>query len=483
MSASRPDKIWLSQLQQPLAAQIKQPGLEVVADIGFTRVCTDSRTLQAGDLFVALRGPNFDGHDYLARARQGGAVAAIVSRFDESLDLPQLLVSDTLLGLGQLAAWWRQQHAIPIVAVTGSNGKTTVKEMLASILRQHHQVQVTQGNLNNDIGVPLTLLGLNAGHEFAVVEMGASKAGDIDYLTHLTRPNVALITNVAPAHLEGFGDIAGVARAKGEIFNGLGADGTAVLNADEARVGIWRVMTAGRPVISFGLRNMVDVTAVALSGEAQPGCSFKLCTPVGQADIKLALVGRHNVMNALAASSAALALEIPLADIKAGLESMRPVNGRLAPAPGIFGVRLINDTYNANPGSIRAALDVLVACEGETALVLGDMGELGNAAAALHEQVGRQARTSGVKRLYTVGDFAGLAAGTFGLGGQHFMDQTALITALKSDLAACEANGPCTVLVKGSRSMHMERVVEALAINGEAPGAGQDSVKQARVEA
>jgi len=483
MGIVRPGRIQLSRLLEPLAAQIRHPGHESFADVSFSHVCTDTRALKAGDFFVALSGPNFDGHDYLAQAQRDGAVAAMVSRVNDDLAFPQLLVDDTLLALGQLAAWWRQQHGIPVVAVTGSNGKTTVKEMLASILRQQHRVLVTQGNLNNDIGVPLTLLGMNAGHEYAVVEMGASKAGDIDYLTHLAQPDVALITNVAPAHLEGFGDIAGVARAKGEIFSGLGVDGVAVLNADEARVGIWRVMTAGRRVISFGLRNEVDVTAVALNGEAQTGCSFKLCTPIGQVDVALALVGRHNVMNALAASSAAMALEIPLSDIKVGLESMRPVNGRLAPALGIFGVRLINDTYNANPGSIRAALDVLVACTGETVLVLGDMGELGNAAAALHEQVGRQARTSGIKRLYTVGDFAGLAAGTFGVNGHHFSDQAALIVALKNDLADCQLKGSCTVLVKGSRSMHMERVVEALAINGEAPGAGQDSVKQARVEA
>ena len=291
-----------------------------------------------------------------------------------------------------------------------------------------------------------------------------------------------MITNVAPAHLEGFGDIAGVARAKGEIFNGLGPNGTAVLNADEVRVGIWRVMTADKRSISFGLRNEADVTAVGLAPGAPLGCVFKLCTPAGQIDISLALVGRHNVMNALAAASAALALAIPLTDIKDGLEAMRPVNGRLAPALGIHGVRLINDTYNANPGSIRAALNVLVSCPGETILVLGDMAELGNSAAALHEQVGRQARISGVKRLFTVGEYAGLAAGTFGSGGQHFPDQQSLISALRKHLARCEGAGSCTVLVKGSRSMHMERVVEALATNGEAPGAGQDSVKQARAE-
>jgi len=476
---TRPTTIRLSDLQQPLAGRLQQSGQ---SHVSFSRVCTDSRVLQSGDLFVALHGPNFDGHDFLDQAQQKGAAAALVSRFDERLQLPQLLVADTLLALGQLASWWRQLHAIPVVAVTGSNGKTTVKEMLASILRQRHSVLVTQGNLNNDIGVPLTLLGLNAGHEYAVIEMGASKAGDIDYLTRLALPDVALITNVAPAHLEGFGDIAGVARAKGEIFNGLGPDGTAVLNADEVRVGIWRVMTADKHTISFGLRNEADVTAVGLAAEAPLGCSFKLCTPAGQVDISLVLVGRHNVMNALAAASAALALNIPVTDIKGGLESMRPVNGRLAPAPGIFGSRLINDTYNANPGSICAALNVLVSCPGETVLVLGDMAELGNSAAALHEQVGRQARIRGVKRLYTVGEYAGLAAGTFGSGGQHFPDQQSLIAALQQDLAHCEGAGSCTILVKGSRSMHMERVVEALTTNGEAPGAGQDSVKQARVE-
>ena len=255
MTMPRPVAIQLSQLQQPLAAHIRQAGQDDFSDASFSSVCTDSRTLQAGDLFVALSGPHYDGHDFLAEVQQRGAVAVMVNRFDENLKLPQVLVTDTVLALGQLATWWRQQHAIPVVAVTGSNGKTTVKEMLASILRQHHSVLVTQGNLNNHIGVPLTLLSMNAGHEYAVIEMGASKTGDIDYLTRLAQPDVALITNVAPAHLDGFGDIAGVARAKGEIFNGLAEDGTAVLNADEVRVGIWRVMTAGYRTISFGLRN------------------------------------------------------------------------------------------------------------------------------------------------------------------------------------------------------------------------------------
>jgi len=470
----------VAQVQDVLGAELR-----AVADSGhsFSAVSTDSRTLQRGDLFVALQGPRFDGHDYLARAEQAGAVAAIVSRFDDHISLPQLRVDDTLLALGRLAGWWRQQHGLPVVAITGSNGKTTVKELLASILRQQHPVLVTRGNLNNAIGVPLTLLGLTPEHRYAVIEMGASAAGDIDYLTHIVRPDVALITNVAPAHLEGFGDIAGVARAKGEIFSGLSTDGVAVLNADESRVGIWRVMTAEHRIVSFAMRNPADVMATPVEGNGSPGCTFELRTPVGKVTIQLALVGRHNVMNALAAAAAALALDIPLQDIRVGLETVRPVDGRLAAVSGVYGVRLINDTYNANPGSLRAALDVLTVCPGKKILVLGDMGELGNAAAALHEQVGRQARVSGIDCLYTVGEFAGLAAGTFGQGGHHFANQKCLIEGLLADLAADPEVSSCTVLVKGSRMMEMERVVEALSLNGMAPGAGQDSVKQAPVEA
>ena len=480
MAANRPAAMTVTQVQGVIGAE-----LHGSADgaRSFSAVSTDTRTLQRGDLFVALQGPNFDGHHFLAQAEQAGAVAAIVSRFDDAVPLPQLRVDDTLVALGELAAWWRQQHGLPVAAITGSNGKTTVKELLASILRQHHPVLVTRGNLNNAIGVPLTLLGLTPEHQYAVIEMGASGAGDIDYLTHMVRPDVALITNVAQAHLEGFGDIAGVARAKGEIFSGLSADGVAVLNADESRVGIWRVMTGGHRIVSFALRNPADVTAVSVESNGSPGCTFELRTPIGNVMIKLALVGRHNVMNALAAAAAALALDIPLAEIQVGLETVRPVDGRLAAVSGVHGVRLINDTYNANPGSLRAALDVLAAGSGKKILVLGDMGELGNAAAALHEQVGRQARVCGIDRLYTVGEFAGLAAGTFGQGGYHFGSHKSLIEGLLADLAADTAVSRCTVLVKGSRMMQMERVVEALSLNGVAPGAGQDSVKQAPVEA
>jgi len=472
----------LQQLQEVLGAELIAPAETAVV---FSSISTDSRTLQRGALFVALQGPRFDGHDYLSRALESGAVAAIVSQPQTDIAFPQICVADTLVALGQLAAHWRRQFGIPVVAITGSNGKTTVKEMLAAILRQQHAVLGTKGNLNNEIGVPLTLLGLTAEHQYAVVELGASKAGDIDYLTHMVEPDVALITNVAPAHLEGFGDIAGVARAKGEIFRGLSARGVAVLNADEARVGIWQVMAADKEKICFGLRNNAAVTAQINAESGTVDNAFLLKTPAGPITVGLRLVGRHNVMNALAAAAAAQALDIPLDQIKAGLEAMRPVDGRLAAVGGINGIRLINDTYNANPGSIRAALDVLSACRGETVLVLGDMGELGNAAAALHEQVGRQARTCGITRLYAVGEFAGLAAGTFGQGGVQCDDHEALIQTLQHDLmqGTYTIDSPCTVLVKGSRLMRMEQVVAALATDGIAPGVGQDSVKQARLEA
>lgn len=461
----------LTQCVAALSAQLQGD------DVAFDSVSTDTRKLTAGALFVALQGPNYDGHDFIGQAKKMGAVAALVSEVVEC-DLPMLRVADTRLALGQLASLWRQRYPVPLVAVTGSNGKTTVKEMLASILSCKHQVLVTQGNLNNEIGVPLTLLNLGPQHQYGVIEMGASKAGDINYLTRLVQPEVAIITNAAPAHLEGFGDIAGVARAKGEIFNGLVPAGTAIINADDARADVWRILAAEYRILSFGLRHAAEITAVDLCSEGQDQCQFTLCTPVGQIAIMLDLVGRHNVMNALAATAAALALAIPLEEIKQGLESMVPVRGRLTLLTACNNARLIDDTYNANPGSIRAALDVLKASGGKTILVLGDMGELGNASRALHEEVGRQAQASGVTKLYSVGDYASLAAGTFGASGQHFDSKQDLINALRDELT--QAQGNCTVLVKGSRSMHMEQVVEALKVHQDG-SVGESSDRPARV--
>jgi UDP-N-acetylmuramoyl-tripeptide--D-alanyl-D-alanine ligase len=426
-------------------------------DTGFAGVSTDSRALERDNLFVALHGPHFDGHAFLDQAMQRGAAAALVDRAVETA-LPNVRVQDTRTGLGQLAAAWRARHTMPLVAVTGSNGKTTVKEMIAAILGQRGSLLVTQGNLNNDIGVPLTLLRLERTHRHAVIEMGANHPGEISYLTRITRPTVALITNAGPAHLEGFGSIEGVARAKGEIYQGLSMDGIAVINSDDVYAPLWRELADVHRMITFGLQVPADVRAEWR--QESSGSVLQLSSPVGMTEVKLSLPGRHNVMNALAAAAAALAAGAVLSDIKKGLEAMRPVHGRLERTTGLGGAELIDDTYNANPASLQAALDVLAACATRKWLVLGDMGELGEGAAALHEQAGEWARAAGVEALYATGELSRHAARTFGAGAEHFANHAALIAALTGRLG--RENGGVTILVKGSRSAHMEEVVAAL---------------------
>lgn len=431
------------------------------ADAVFTAVSTDTRTLTPGALFVALRGPNFDGHDFVEQARAAGAVAAMVSRAVPTA-LPLLVVEDTRLALGRLAAAHRAAHNLPLVAVTGSNGKTTVKEMVAAILAQRAPVLATQGNLNNDIGVPLTLLRLAPEHGFAVIEMGANHPGEIAYLTRIARPTVALVTNAGPAHLEGFGSLEGVARAKGEIYEGLSADGVAVINADDAYAPLWDELNRARRRVHFGLNAAAEVRAdpASIRFELQDErlcTAFRLIVPNGETDVRLALAGRHNVRNALAAAAAAIALGLGLEEIRAGLEGMRPVPGRLQLKAGRNGARVIDDTYNANPASFQAGIEVLAACPGTRCLVLGDMAELGADAPQLHRQVGEQARRAGIERLYAVGEQSRAAVEGFGAGGCHYADHGELMAALQNEL------GPGTVvLVKGSRRMRMERVVEAL---------------------
>lgn len=431
----------------------------VGADVSYADVCTDSRTLKSGDLFVALRGERFDGHDFVEQAAAAGAVAALVDQhYRRSVSLPLARVGDTTQGLADLAAHWRSRFTLPLIAVVGSNGKTTVKEMIAAILGQRSPLLVTQGNLNNDIGMPLTLLRLEPAHRYAVIEMGANHPGEIAYLTRIARPTVALITNAGPAHLEGFGSIEGVARAKGEIYQGLGTDGVAVINSDDAYAPLWHELADAHRVMSFGLQAPADVRA-----EWQPessGSVLQLSTPAGATEVRLPLPGRHNVMNALAAAAAALAAGAALSDVKQGLEAMRPVHGRLERTPGIKGAELIDDTYNANPASLQAALEVLAACATRKWLVLGDMGELGADAAALHEQVGERARAAGVEALYATGELSRHAVRTFGAGSEHFANHAALIAALTGRL--CRDNGGVTILIKGSRSAHMEDVVAAL---------------------
>lgn len=412
-------------------------------------VSTDTRSLQHGQLFVALVGPTHDGHAFVDDALPAAGV--MVSRALPTR-LGQVVVSDTRIALGRLAQVWRTQLPVKVIALTGSNGKTTVKEMLAAIARECGPALATRGNLNNDIGVPLTLLELARNHRHAVVEMGANHTGEIAYLTGLARPDVALITNAGPAHLEGFGSVEGVARAKGEIFRGLGSDGVAVINADDGFAEYWRSLNPGRRVVTFGLEHPADVTGTW----SAPG-HLALRLDGAAHHLSLAFPGRHNALNALAAAAAARAADIPVDAVLRGLGRVHPVSGRLTPRPGLGGALLLDDSYNANPASTLAALDVLAGHPGERCLVLGDMGELGGEAADMHAQVGSRARELGIERLLATGPLCAHTVQAFGEGGRHFDDCAALIEAARALL-----HPAMTVLVKGSRSQRMERVVQAL---------------------
>lgn len=428
------------------------------ADRAFRGCSTDSRTIKSGELFIALHGERFDGHEFIAAAADAGAGAALVDRSVPAAALPLIRVENTLTAMGRLAADWRKRFRVPLLAVTGSNGKTTVKEMLAAILARREPVLATRGNLNNEIGVPLTLFGLGAEHRFAVLEMGANHPGEILRLTNLARPDVAVITQCAPAHLEGFGSVEGVARAKAEIYEGLAAGGTAVINADDAFCALWRELASARRQISFGLRAPADVMAENIAPLADGGFDLRLRTPRGSIGVRLPLPGRHNVVNALAAAACCEAIGAPLEDIAAGLADVHPVKGRLERKPGAAASTILDDTYNANPASLRAALDVLAGMPGRHWLVLGDMGELGESGPALHRGAGEAARESGVERLFALGALSGEAVAGFGAGAHHYEAVADLVEAVKRDLRP-----GVIVLVKGSRAMQMERVVNALA--------------------
>jgi len=423
-------------------------------DAQFTGVSTDTRTLAPGDLFVALAGPRFDAHHFLPEAIAKGAAGALVARTLET-PLPYVRVADTRRALGELASFWRRQFRLPVVAVTGSNGKTTVKEMIGAILAERGPGCVTRGNLNNDIGVPLTLLRLRGVDRFAVIEMGMNHPGEVDYLSRLAAPTVAVITNAAEAHLAGVGSLEDIARAKGEIFAGLGADGVAVVNADDPYRDYWCGRAAPRRCITFGLDRPADVRAHYRLEER--GCAVELATPAGAAAARLGLLGKHNVMNALAAAAAALGAGAALTDVVQGLQKQKPVPGRLELKPGISGARVIDDTYNANPGSLAAALQVLQEAKGERVLVLGDMAELGPAGPDLHQRAGQRARELGIDRLYALGELSALAVASFGEGGRYFKSPEALVDALID----CMHSG-MAVLVKGSRVMRMDRVVAGI---------------------
>lgn len=444
---------------------------ESVAEVAFDSVNTDTRTLKEGDLFVALKGPNFDGNHYVSEAAEKGAVAALVSNRSES-DFPQLVVDDTKLALGQLASAWRDRFAGVLVGVTGSNGKTTVKEMLASILSRSGKVLATAGNFNNDIGVPLTLLRIGSEHDFAVIEMGANHPGEIGYTASLAKPDISIITNAASAHLEGFGGIEGVVKTKGEIVTKLSLEGIAVLNRDDHYFNEWQTMAGSRRIVSFGFSAAATVNSDPASieiveEEGRFKTSFILNYENEAIAIKLNLLGQHNVKNGLAAAAASLMAGAALEEVKAGLEAMQPVQGRLCPVKGLHGALLINDTYNANPASCSAGIDVLAAMSGEKWLVLGAFAELGEQSDELHYQIGLEAHDKGVSRLFATGEGAQQAVEAFGAGGLYYDRQEDLIEAVKKALS-----GEHALLIKGSRSQQMERVVEALAAaNHETGGA------------
>lgn len=431
----------------------------------FTGVSTDTRTLKPGDLFIALRGERHDGHAFIEEARSAGAAAAMVdSKADDVTTLPALVVEDTRVALGALAGDWRRRFSLPVVALTGSSGKTTVKEMLASILRaavpdmpetSSGRVLATRGNLNNDIGMPLTLLEMRPEHRYAVIEMGMNHAGEIRYLTRIAAPDVALIINAGTAHIEYLGTEEAIARAKGEIFEGLKQDGTAVINADDRYAPMWRELAGDRHRVEFGLKEPAAVTASYRAETLQS--DIEISAPGGVVGTTLRAPGEHNVRNALAAAAAALALEVPMNAIAAGLGRYSGVEGRLQVKRARNGATLIDDTYNANPESMCAAIAVLAQASGTRLLVVGDMGELGERAQALHAELGRHAREAGIERLLTLGEQAAETARAFGSGARHFDRVEDVVAEVERALAP-----NLTMLVKGSRFMKMERVVKAI---------------------
>ncbi len=424
-------------------------------DVSFIGISTDTRTLSPGNLYIAIQGEQFDGHQFLSEATANGAAAALVNR-QIDCSLPQLVVPDTILAFGSLTARWRDQFNIPVIGVTGSNGKTTLKNMIATILRaacenpQH--VLATEGNLNNNIGLPLNLARFNKEHRYAVLEMGMNHFGEIAYLTQLAKPTVAIINNAAEAHLEGLNDVAGVAKAKGEIFLGLAADGIAILNRDDAFFSYWQTLIGNRRFFTFGLDHPADVTA-----DIKANNQLTLQTPKGTINVALPLLGRHNAMNALAATAATLAVGIPLSAIQTGLENIKPAPGRMNQHTLTNGATLIDDTYNANPFSLQAAINTLADTSGIKILVLGDMKELGPDTKDFHFLSGEKARAAGIDYLFTYGNLSAAATENFGNNAFHFSDQEKLIQALTPYLKK-----DVTVLVKGSRSMRMEKIVAGL---------------------
>ena len=429
-------------------------------------VCTDSRTLKPGALFVALRGPNFDGAAFVQAAAAQGAIGALVERVTPGV-LPQVRVPNTLHALQELAGNWRAGFTLPVVAVAGSNGKTTAKEMTAAILSRMGLCMATHGNLNNHIGVPVTLMRLEAAHRSAVIEMGANAIGDVAALMRIARPTVGLITNAGAEHLEGFGDLDGVAQGEGETVSCLGAEGTAIINADDAYAGYWRGLSGAKRIVTFGVHAHADFAAKNIFQGIERGefaTRFTLICPLGERAIMLKAGGAHNIVNALAAAATASAAGASLEDIALGLADFRAVAGRLQLKAGPHGSWIIDDSYNANPSSVRAALEVLRSLTGATWLVLGDMAELGEASLDSHAHIGSYARDCGIKRLFAMGPLSTRAVETFGSGGEWFADADSLTRRLQAELTP-----GVTVLIKGSRINRLERVVQALTGGGTGP--------------
>ncbi len=439
-------------------------GTLIGADKAMDSVATDSRLVKADQLFIAIKGDRFDAHDFVKDLTAKAGAALVHKKID--CDLPQVLVKDTLKALADLAAAWRKEFKKPVIGLTGSNGKTTLKEMLYAILSVEHKVLATHGNLNNEIGMPLSLLRIRDEHDFAVIEMGANHHKEIDFLTNVARPDVAVVNNAGEAHLEGFGSLQGVAEAKGEIFNGLGTQGVAIINADDSFADYWKALNQDRKFITFGISNNATISGQLLS---DGGLMIKADNTEVRANLKL--LGRHNAMNALAATAVSTALGIKLEITIEGLESLQPVKGRLAPVAGLYNSQILDDTYNANPDSAVAALNVL-AQRKNTAFVLGDMAELGTDAEAMHQRIGAKAKELGIEQMYCLGAYSAKACDTFGDNGKSFVDMDDLLNTLKMDVAEksgqqSSANNVITILVKGSRSMKMERVVNALSATSE----------------